>query len=172
MTGARKARSHYERMTGGYWLWHAPESFLQVLVAQQIAKAGYSVYIDASIKKMKLDFDALPGRPAANLRTRPDISVWYKNNSGLKAVIEVKRAWSLAPIQTDATKVAKYLGQCSALKTGYILAYTEAKGKNRANTLENRFDNWATSISWKLLDMRIGVSESDDWAWGMGLMRM
>jgi hypothetical protein len=54
MSGAGKARIHYERMTGGYWLSHAPESFLQVLVALEIERAGYAVYIDTSIRKMKL----------------------------------------------------------------------------------------------------------------------
>jgi hypothetical protein len=172
MTGAGKARSYYARMTDGYWLSHAPESFLQVLIALEIQKAGYAVYIDASIRKMKMDFDALPGRPASNLRTRPDIAVCHKHVSGLRAVIEIKRAWNLAPIQRDATKVARYLRQCGAPKVGYLLVYSEAKGKNRVDTLENRFRIWAHRISWQLLTLRTGVSEIDDWAWGMGLLRM
>jgi hypothetical protein len=127
------------------------------------------VYLDASVKKIRSEFGVLRGRAPANLRTRPDISVWYKSDADLRAIIEIKHAWNLAPIKLDAKKVEKYVRQSGA--AGYILAYSEAEGTNNCEILENRFEKWAQSISWRVRDVRTGTSDLDDWGWGIGLLR-
>jgi hypothetical protein len=38
LRSVRTAQREYEAMTDGWWLWHAPESFLQVIIAQRVAK--------------------------------------------------------------------------------------------------------------------------------------
>lgn len=142
------------------------------MVAQEISKAGYSVYMGASLKKAKMDFSMTwPGRPPNNSRQRPDISVWHKADDTLRAIIEIKRAWSIEPLQRDAFKIFKCLSQKGAPKCGYILVYSEASGGRRLTKLDNKFYSWAETLSWKLLDVRSGISDSPDCAWGFALMR-
>jgi hypothetical protein len=122
MRGAVKAQKIYERLSGGYWLGHAAESFLQTIIALQIGTLGYSVYVDASLKKIAKDVNrSQRGGPSTNARQRPDISVWTKADNNLMAVIEVKMAWSPDAVSRDGRKLAKYMRQKAAAKMGYII---------------------------------------------------
>jgi hypothetical protein len=130
------AQDSYKQMTGGWWLWHGPESFLQTIIAQEIKKTtGHTIYIDTSIQKISTDFNRGPGRPASYERLRPDISVWYKDLERLRAAIEIKRAASAHPIEKDAQKIEKYLAHKHSAETGHILTYTEIQKKRSARGL-------------------------------------
>ncbi len=167
------AQREYKALTDGWWLWHAPESFLQVIVAQRVAKeTKHVVYIDASMRRIEREIGRGRGRPAKNAGQRPDILVWHKTSATLRAVIEIKRTASFQPIQADAKKMDQWLKRPQGPKTAYILAYSEAKGEKRTTTLRERFDKWETGTSWQ----RIGSIVHDDpddpeWAWGIVLMR-
>jgi len=55
-SGMLYAHKKYVEMTD-YWLSHAPESYITVVVAQQIVrKLDFSVYIDTSLKKILSPF--------------------------------------------------------------------------------------------------------------------
>lgn len=97
LRSVRTAQREYEAMTDGWWLWHAPKSFLQVIVAQRVAKeTKHVVYIDASMRRIERETVRGPGRRAKNAGQRPDILVWHKAARGrgpsatLRAVIEIK----------------------------------------------------------------------------------
>jgi len=96
--GAEAAQSDYENMTG-WWLSHGPESFLMCAIANQVTKkGGFWVFVEASPKKIREERDDGPprGRPSKSLGQRFDIVVWTKASSDVRAIIEVKRAWSIA----------------------------------------------------------------------------
>lgn len=171
LEGAVRAQREYEEISGGWWLWHGPESFFHISIARAIASSGHAVYIDTSIKKLKSELERGPGRPAANSRQRPDISVWLKSSDRLRAVIEIKRSWSVGPIRRDAQKIQKYLAQKQAPRAGYIVVYSEAKGDQREDKLIQRFRDWAGKIKWKLCGFETSTSGDPEWAWGIALLR-
>lgn len=170
--GACKAQRVYEGMANGNWLSHGPESFLQSLVALQIRRLGYSVYVDASIKKSQRDQEApRRGRPAGNSGQRPDISVWYKSKDKLRAIVEIKRTYdAFGPVERDADKLTRMMAQGHAA-CGYLLVYTEANGLTRLRTLRARLRDWESRLSWALVGDRVSKSNDPEWAWGMGLYR-
>src|SRR5712691_927273 len=86
-TGAQ--RLHID-MTGGWWLWDGPESFLQHTVARSITRKAYEVFIEASPAKIAKEHDKpLRGRPTKMKQKRFDIVVWQKTDPPrLRATIE------------------------------------------------------------------------------------
>ena len=119
LDGAISAQEKYEKMSGGCWLSHGPESFLQIVIAELLSeRTELPIYVDASIKKMMREFERGPGRPSKPNAQRPDITVFHKDET-LRAAIEVKRAWSFHPIRKDAKKIQDYLSGRNAAKIGY-----------------------------------------------------
>jgi hypothetical protein len=173
LQGAVGAQKEYKETTGGWWLWHGPESFLQVVVAQKIAKkTGHFVYIDASRSRIERERGRGPGRPAASGSQRADISVWNKTGFTLRAVIEIKRSIGTKPILDDVHRMNTWMGLNNPPAAAYMLAYSEARGKNRMKTLEKRFTTWTEQTCW--IDKgKVVYDDPDDpdYAWGIILMR-
>lgn len=172
LNGACRAQRKYTGLTG-FWLWHAPESFLQTIVAIELGKT-HTVYVDASLKKSKSQMRRRVGRPASGMGRRPDISVWAKTGASLRAVVEIKQAWNINPVVADAKKVETMLKKVRGVKAGYILVYSDAKkwaNKDRVAFLKNRFNSWAKKIAWQCVGMRTGTVGDDKWAWGFCLLR-
>lgn len=136
LDGARAAQKEYEEMTG-WWLSHGPESFIEYAVARAVGKQGFTVFPEASPKKIMNERDHRPrGRPRKNLGQRFDIVVWLKASDQVRAILEIKRAWSIADLRSDREKVATFLQRNNFVRAGYLLIYTEAKvkGRRRADT--------------------------------------
>ncbi len=170
--GAIAAQKTYAEITGGWWLWHGPESYLQTMIANHIAEqTKRTVYVDCSIKKLRSGFARGPGRPAHNHGQRPDISIWNKSNERLHAAIEIKRAWSITGLRGDAQKLARWLAQAHAPGTAYLLAYSETKGKNRQATLDQRFRRWSKTLGWKLVCSCADPDGDGEWSWGFCVLR-
>lgn len=167
------AHDEYKKITNGWWLWHGPESFLQVTVANNISKEiGSIVYIDASRSRIEREIGRGPGRPPANGSQRADISVWNKSNNKLRAVIEIKRSIGIDPVLQDTIKMNTWMGQNNPPGSAYMLTYSEAKGAKRMATLDKRFDYWATKSGW-IEKGRVTYDDptDDHYAWGLFLMR-
>jgi len=173
LDGAVDAQKKHESMTNGWWLSHGPESFLQVSIAQHVHKAtNHAVYIDCSIKKIRSDMDCGSGRPPANGSERPDISVWHKSDNSLRAGIEIKRAYHCAPVKKDARRLTRWLSHESGPRAGYVLVYSESKGRNCIRTLERRFEAWSDDIGWSLKGSAIDRDQDEEgWTWGVCLLR-
>ena len=171
--GTQAAQREYESMTG-WWLSHGPESFIMCTVASKVAqKANFAVFIEASPKKILEERDEkLRGRPPANHKQRFDIVVWQKSTNNIRAIVEVKRAWSIANLRGDRKKISKYMDSKDFVSTGYLLAYTEAKGKKRENTLKNRLRNWGSELSCVLTGSFIDGKGDGEWGWAVGLFRL
>ena len=183
--GAKQAHREYYRLSNE-WLDHAPEFFLTTMVARELGRGvmKYWVYLDASPKKIKDEMEHVsPGQPAKNNQFRFDLVVWWKNNLP-RAVIEVKRAWAIAPLLKDKKKIIGFLKQKQAkgAKRGYLLVYSEArekKGKKGSgkNTLCNRFNNFATQLKAELagaphIETPLNNHWEEKYSWGIALYRI
>jgi hypothetical protein len=60
------------------------------------------------------------------------------------------------------------------VKAGYLLAYTEAKGKNREDTLNKRLIHWAKAkeLHCNLAGSFIDEKGDGEWGWAVGLFRL
>jgi hypothetical protein len=173
--GAIDAQKRYEAMTGGWWLSHGPELYLQGVIAEHIAELKHWVYLDCSIRKIiEYDMGRRRGRPAFNERQRPDISVWYKSRDAIRAVVEIKRAFDVGPVRQDAQKLDRILSAAKGPAAGYLLVYSEAMTKKPGDTLNRRFTNWQKAIGWKTIQQHVREvedAEAECAAWGLVLFR-
>lgn len=179
---AKKAQRDYEAITGGQWLDHAPELFLQAEVARGIWRRGFRVFIDASLERIRQEIGSSKGRRPAASRKRFDISVWRKTSNSLRAVIEIKRDWSISSIREDARKIKDSFKLANSAPTGYLLVYSEANRErttrrrsadweaNRERILRKRFVDWARKLQWNLVDVVTGSYKTDHW--GLALLRL
>jgi hypothetical protein len=140
--GCIRAQKTYSNMTGGWWLWHGPESFIQHEVARSIRRShkGFEAYAETSPRKIMAEHDLpLRGRPLKEdrLRQRFDVVVWKKTKNELRAVIEIKRGGAIVgQVARDAGKIQKYLSLKNSRGTG-ICYFT----RKRVGRIEK--------ISWK-----------------------
>ena len=137
---AAVAAQHFHiDMTGGQYLWESHESFLQSYIAFRFArfdsegrfqKGGYRVYIDPSSERVRGSLaNSYRGRTPMK-RSRFDLVFWLKTRDEVKAVLEIKRAWTKKPIEDDINKVTQFLGKkISENAAGYVLHYTDCRKK-------------------------------------------
>lgn len=172
LDGAVSAQRLYEKTTGGWWLSHGPEAFLQVMVAKHVAEmTSHSVYIDCSLKKIQAEIGRGRGRPANNAGTRPDLSIWHKSSATVRAAIEIKRAWNIVGLRKDAKRLETLLKQALAPDSAYLLVYSEARGKVKTQTLSGRFAAWQEALGWQLVGSAIDPKDDGEWVWGICLLR-
>ena len=172
--GAKASQRDYEKMTG-WWLSHGPESFLICTIANKLAKnAGFWVFVEASPKKIRKERDEHPprGRPPKNLGQRFDIVVWQKASNDVRAILEIKRAWSITDLRGDRKKIADFMENSEYVNVGYLLAYTESKGQRRETTLTKRLKNWAERLDCQLVGSTINAKGDGEWGWAVGLFRL
>ena len=195
-----KIQRLYEKVSGGWWLYHAPESFIQSHLALHIAHNGeFCVYPECSPKRWKASVDegngAKPrGRPfSAHNKKRFDLVIWWKSGNRPRAIVEIKRAMNASPLVADAGKIVKYgkEAQSFCIKTAYILAYSEAwRNTERApqhsgkKKLEQRFKAWSKNlrekcgnkatvkcVGWEAHEPR-DQDEKPKGSWGVALYRL
>jgi hypothetical protein len=168
--GVKAAQKDYSEITGGWWLSHGPESFINHSIAIKVWEQGFWVYPEASPKKIIDERDdRLKGRPPKGLGQRFDIVVWAKSSDKIRAILEIKRAWSIADLRSDRDKVATFLKRSKYVKAGYLLVYTEAKGEKK---LLNQIANWANDLDCKLVGKYADKQGDGEWNWGIGLFRL
>lgn len=150
------AWNNYEYISGGWWLSHAPESFLQSQSASYISRnIDTNIFPECSPKRWKasLEDDSVKrGRSLiVNDKQRFDLIVWWKRNTP-RAIVEIKRAYSANGVLSDADKVWRYRKEATKYGFGaaYLLVYTEAcKNRGRGGgkkTVEQRFEKWNENI--------------------------
>lgn len=167
--GAKAAQEEYGEMTGGWWLSHGPESFLAHAIATKL-KEEFWIYPEASPKKIIKERNSRPRGPSPkNLGQRFDIVVWAKSINNIRAIIEVKKAWNITSLANDRKKIAIFLKRNKFVKSGYLLAYTEAR---RFDTLSKRLDYWAKGLDCKLVQHYIDPQGDGEWFWAIGLFRL
>jgi hypothetical protein len=171
-SGIIDAQKKYYQMTG-HLLRHAPEAFLSTLIAMAIhEQLGCYVYMDAALSRIareRKELGILSGKQPkpGELALRPDISVWGKTTSGIRAAIEVKRAPWTAGISKDVERLRNLVGKDHGPKAGYVVSHTVAYKKDIVNT---RIDNWINNKS-KLVK-RDTQSGGDGRFWGYALLKV
>jgi len=171
--GAKTAQKDYGDMTEGWWLSHGPESFIEHTIAIKVRKQGFWVYPEASPKKIMEERNDRPkGRPPRNLGQRFDLVVWDKSDDNIRAIFEIKKAWNITSLRGDRKKIATFLNRNEYVKSGYLLAYTEAKGGRRAETLSNRLAYWAEGLNCALVGTHIDAQGDGESGWAIGLLRL
>lgn len=191
LSGAAKSFRSYCRMSGGYWLHHAPEHFIEISIAIDLMNNGYNVYPNGSLRKLDDDFDDQP-KPRKgdglisneieflreNPRLRPDLTIWQKSANHVEALVEIKKAWSVASLKKDADKLNESFNSTHSSKNAYLLVYTTRKNTirttNARNACHENFSAWAGETGFELAGevVRKPRSENDDhYAWGFGLFR-
>ena len=174
---AVRALNRYEKIAG-QWLWHAPEFFLTTYVANGIARKGWYVWCDASPSKIIFEESrSKRGHIPTNKNKRFDIVVWHKASKTVKAIIEVKRDWSITSLKGDRKKILKQKNKVKAsANSGYLLVYSEEKhrknGKTATETLEKRFQRWAHGLGATISGKHFCAPRKGEWAWGFALLRL
>jgi hypothetical protein len=177
-------------MSGGWWLWHAPESFLQHEIARSMARhskarKGFEVFTETSPTKIKDEHDKrLRGRPPKmeSQRQRFDIVVWQKTSNKVQAIIEIKRGGTsvFGQVAKDAKKLKKYLSMTNAHGNGYLLFYSEAGGSKRLERLKDRISKLTKLLKpkgWRRvqykIDAKLGDPDENDklWSWCICLLK-
>lgn len=170
--GAAIAQRDYFKMTDGWWLSHGPESFFMCVMAKHVASiCKYRVFVEASPKKIKLERGV---EHKVEPSQRFDAVIWLRSSDDVKAIIEIKRAYSIDPLRKDRDKILRFMEnpENEHVRAGYLLAYTEAKGKNREVTLENRLSNWATKLNCQLVAEKHNSKGDGESGWAIGLLRL
>jgi hypothetical protein len=172
ISAAKKSIALHEQVTGGDWFDSGPESFLQVCLAQQISKGGnFSVQLEASPKKVNRTLEAVhAGKPSSNHNQRFDLIVWFKHEEKIRAIIEVKRAWTKVGPVKDGEKIKKYLHQKnSKAKTGYLVVYSVRKN---VETMIRMFNNIADDVGGKFITSVELKKPVEGSYWAVGLVRI
>ena len=156
LESVKSAHTKYKKLTGGYGLWHAPESFVQMVMAQKIATMGkICVYPECTPGGIERDAARIvkPGPPPKfQQQQRFDLVVWWKNEARPRALVELKLTYaSMDGVLKDAKKLLEYRKEAerhAGLRHGYLVAYNSAyrninHGKERqgAKTITDRFEN-------------------------------
>jgi hypothetical protein len=168
--GAKIAQNEYSEMTN-WWVSHGPEYFITCEVCKNIAKSnGYLVFPEASPKKIKSEINLVKRGPNPKSDgERFDIVVWEKHTKNVRAIIEVKRAYNINPIRSDLEKIKKHTKKLDFVKSGYVLAYHEAK---KIETLQNAFSRWSKELECELVGIITGPDFDNECKWGFGLFKV
>lgn len=169
--GAVKANRAYDGMTG-YWLSHGPEAILTCLTGKHVSyETDMAVCVDFSPKRIEAEKDKKKkGRKPKDFRRRFDMVVWYKASLNVRAIVEVKKAYNRTTLRSDRKKLSRYISKndCAA----YLLAYTEAKGSRRAETLESRRKRWPIELGCDLVSYKIHPKGDGTYGWAIYVMRV
>ena len=138
------AQEFHIEMTGGLYLPYSHESFLQNFIAIEMfenkKKAGHSVYVDASPKKIWEGAASAGKKPPKNLLQRFDLVFWLKSEDRVKAIVEIKETWGKKPVMDDIDKVSEYLKTKDGQDIhGYVLYYTDHGRKDRWKGQDSKF---------------------------------
>lgn len=173
ISGTKSAQKQHVLLNDD-WLGTGPEYFLTVHIARHIAKGDRYVYVDAGLTKLArlLGVQSGPGRKVLHLQERPDIAVKSKADNRLAAIIEVKRAWSISPIDKDVNKVRGHLGYKHSAKYGYVAAYSSSESDKPVTKLKERFSDWAERLKVTNVADYYQNEPSTGWAWGVAVYQV
>lgn len=139
LDGYTHAQHEYESMSGGYWLWQAPEYFITTIISQKLHQLDGAKYItlEHGAKNTLEDAGAIGrGRLPSNIteRGRVDILLWA-GDSTAKAIIEVKnQIYAKEQYDKDIKRLKALLlrkNGSSSLKFGMFSFYQSAADGER-----------------------------------------
>lgn len=134
---AEKKHAHWSR---GVTMRAAPESLVQTLVAEAVAKEGMKLLLEVSVADMKRlqRNEPLTEDDAATRKGRVDLAV-YNESDMPRFIIEIKKlSGSGDCILEDCRRIHDLLAACPSIQRGLILGYTVA---TKQATINNRIES-------------------------------
>jgi hypothetical protein len=158
--GIEKAYYTYLNMTGGHWLWYAPEYFITTMIALELHNVVGSKYITLENSTHDaLSYSGAIGKGKLHQEIRAngrvDILLWWGNGSP-RAIIEVKnRLYNINQYADDIKRIKGMLNRKvadSSLEFGIFSFYTESKNSEK-NNAENSLDRKLKTIETNIADI-------------------
>jgi len=182
LSGIKKSHRQYEKWSGGYWLWNAPEYLITANVANKIAKISGPKFITLENGSKSLIEDAGArgrGRLPKDIREkgRVDILLWYGNNTP-RAVIEIKNyIYDYNQYEKDIKRIKEFLnlnsgqsslqfglfGYCDSADTGKQKSASQ-KIMNKRLRIENRIKD-ILGEEFSITSVSSNIYKIEDSAW-------
>jgi len=146
LEGIARAQHDYKTLSGGYWLWMAPEHFVTSCIAREIRNVGCHTYyltLESGVRDTTYAGGRRSGRSPSALRLNGkfDIVLWWGNNHP-RAVIEVtKQVTGFSTIRSDVARICTVLSQPpppSTFQCGLVVFYASKYLEGRPNDVESR----------------------------------
>ena len=174
VSGIRGAFDNYLKMSGGYFLWHAPEYYITVEVARSLADKKYRVYFDVPVGRIgKLDFGDGRISNSKSCLKRVDVSIFSKTDNSMRALLEIKKTNNFTNVESDFNKLKKISRLKSSPDIFYQLIYSD--DSNKRETYINRHKRWSDDLGMILVKDDVVPVRSDrddqDFYWGFCLLR-
>lgn len=108
----------------------APESLVQMKIAEHLAASGDIVFLEASVKDIisLAKGDSLPDLSRGD-RGRIDIAVYYRSKSKRatpRFVVEIKKLTTHHSLDQDHARIVELLRLCPAIQNGIMVGYGTA----------------------------------------------
>ena len=176
LDAAVSAQEFHKKMAWGSYLTYSHESYLQNYIAIKMhEKHGHPVYIDVTPKKI-YENDEMPN----NIRF--DLAFWWKGGDKPRALVEIKRAWSMPPVIKDVNKIINYRDEYGDQAPGYVLYLTgtieKKEVQDAVELIKRRFKKVNDTMRAELdlcglvHSVDSYIYESGNHAWGFALYRI
>ena len=129
------AEIKYSYWSGGTTMRAAPESLVQVVLAEELAALGITLRLEASVRSLYADSGIEP--PASlprNERGRIDIALYFKSSQP-RFIVEVKKLRSAKSMNEDQERIIKLLQDCPNIQNGIMLGYATSPHSRELDTL-------------------------------------
>ena len=147
------AHQSYEEMSGGFWLWNAPEYFITSTVAQNISALSGAKFITLENGSSSAIKDAGArgrGKLPKDIREKGkvDILLWWAGDTP-RAVIEIKnQIYSKNQYEKDIKRIKSFLNlntAKSSLQFG-VFAFYESASTGSRKTAEEKVNDRISNI--------------------------
>lgn len=145
-----EAEHTYSNWSGGITMRAAPESLVQIKLAEKISEKGVRVVLEYGVRQFMEESNgkspALEKIPR-NSQGRFDIVAFFKKGEP-RLIIEVKKLNGSMSLDRDHKRIQEILQACPGVQCGIIVAYGTAAEKQ---TLTNRLKSQKSLDGIKLL---------------------
>ena len=141
LDGIVTAQNEYVKMSGGLWLWNAPEYLITVNVAQSLLKCDGTLYVtlENSVYNALKDAGGIgKGILQYDMRHngKMDLLIWYAKNDP-RGIIEIKNQISgYDPIISDIKRIKAMLIKDSTMQFGLSCFYDSAAKNDKKSAFE------------------------------------
>lgn len=151
LEGFSDAQNSYEKWTGGFWLWKAPEYLISATVARAIAEIDGAKFVTlehGATSTLEVAGAKGVGRLEKNIREdgRVDILVWWGGDTP-RAVIEIKnQIYAIDQYRKDIERITSMLkrnSHDSSLEFGVFAFYesaTDGEKKSAEQKIRDRVE--------------------------------
>lgn len=167
--GVHSAFNKHKKITGGYWLGAAPESYIQAEVANKlydVCLVTLEDTVESTLKAARVG-NISGKRPRGSKKGRFDIVAWRADDHPM-AIIEIKKVWHHDSVLRDAIRINQMIQKHGTLSFGlnvvYTSAITEPTIKNRLNANLKKIQAKGINVS---LEIK-GPIKLEKEFWGIG----